>query len=141
MGKQSEKDNPEEKARRKLGKAQLKLHVAQEEHAQARERGKQEVEKARLRAGKRLAKVAQRVERRAQAVARAEARLLSVAGSGQGRGTDANGSAPSSPEAAAEALEQVEVRGGAGHRQGAVVLPEGVTATSETPGEGDDRQV
>jgi hypothetical protein len=130
MAKQSGKQDPEDEARRKLAKAQLKLHVAEEEHAQTRERGKQEVEKARLRAGKRLAKAAQRVERRAQAVARAEARLLSL--SGAERDGETNGLTVSSPQTVAGVLEQVEVqRAASDHYEGSIVLPEGVKATAE----------
>jgi len=75
VAKKADKANPQEKARRALVKAQLKLEVAQQEHTQERVRGQQEVEKARLRAQKWLAKAAQRVERRAEVVAQAEAAL------------------------------------------------------------------
>jgi hypothetical protein len=71
-----EKKDAERKAKRKLAKAQLELHIAQEKLVQARARGKQEVEQARLRAARWSTKAAQEVERSAESVARAEARLL-----------------------------------------------------------------
>lgn len=77
----SDKNDPEVRAQRKLAKAQLKLHVAEEKHAQIREKGRQEVEKARLRAARWLAKSAKRVEERTAAVIRAEQRLESTAAS------------------------------------------------------------
>src|SRR5690242_20722293 len=73
MGKK-EKD-PVEKARRKLDKSQRAFHSAEEKHAQARARGRQEIEKARLRAARWQAKASELLERRAAAVARAEERL------------------------------------------------------------------
>src|SRR5437588_6751157 len=77
MAKKAEKD-PLEKARRKLAQAQLKLHVAEDKHMQARARGKQEVEQARLRASEWLTAAAERVERRREQVSRAEERLLGL---------------------------------------------------------------
>ncbi|HEX6506543.1 MAG TPA: hypothetical protein VF221_02830 [Chloroflexota bacterium] len=74
----SDKGDPVQKARRKLAKAQMELSVAEEEHAQARVRGKQEIEQARLRAAKWLTKTGKRVDRRASAVAKAEERLSSM---------------------------------------------------------------
>jgi len=70
------KKGGERKAKRKLAKAQLEMHIAQEKLVQARARGKQEVEQARLRAARWTTKAAQQVERSAEAVARAEARLV-----------------------------------------------------------------
>jgi hypothetical protein len=78
MAKDASKKDPTEKARRKLAKAQMELSVAEEEHAQARVRGKQEIEQARLRAAKWLTKTAKRVDRRAAAVAKAEDRLAAL---------------------------------------------------------------
>jgi hypothetical protein len=78
VAKKAGKAKPEERARRALVKAQLKLEVAQQEHTQERVRGQQEVEKARLRAQKWLAKAAQRAERRAETVAQAEAALSAL---------------------------------------------------------------
>lgn len=69
------KKGGERKAKRKLAKAQLELHIAQEKLVQARARGKQEVEQARLRAARWSTKAAQQVERSADAVTRAEMRL------------------------------------------------------------------
>lgn len=78
MAKQRGNKGPEEKARRKLARAQLALEVAQEQHAQAKTWAEQVMEKARVRADTRLSKANQRVARRAEAVSRAEARLLSL---------------------------------------------------------------
>ena len=78
MVKDGGKKDATEKARRKLTKAQMELSVAEEEHAQARVRGKQEIEKARLRAAKWLTKTGKRVDRRAAGVAKAEDRLAGL---------------------------------------------------------------
>src|SRR5579872_2316512 len=78
MGKKSAKGDPEERARKKLSRAQIKLGMAEEKHAQERERGKQEIEQARLRAAKWLARAAQRVERRRAAVAEADGHLQAL---------------------------------------------------------------
>jgi hypothetical protein len=102
--------NPVEKARRKLGRAQLAFNAAQERHAEARVRGKQEVERARLRAAKWQAKAAERVELRAEKVARAEARLLSLSSQAELAESTTSGSLSSSDgvadlEALAEMLD------------------------------------
>lgn len=103
MGKKTDKRDAEDKARRKLAKAQLQMQVAQEKRRQAMTRGEHEIEQARLRAAKWLEKATRRVEQSAAAVAKAEA---SVAQAETGRtSTDA----PPSPAAAANALQQ-EVR-------------------------------
>jgi hypothetical protein len=123
MGKQGDKDDPVEKARSKLAKAQLKLHAAEAKHAQAVERGKQEVERARLRAAEWEAKARERVERRANAVARLEARLISA----EAHETDLqrNGVAPQpidSPEKAAEVVERRGAKArGDGHGEPLIV--------------------
>lgn len=77
MAKEKKKD-AEQKAKRKLAKAQLDLHIAQEKLVQARARGKQEVEQARLRAARWSAKAAQDVEQAAEKVAQAESRLMTA---------------------------------------------------------------
>lgn len=123
MGKQGDKNDPVEKARSKLAKAQLKLHAAEAKHAQAMERGKQEVERARLRASEWEAKARERVERRANVLARLEARLISA----EGHETDhrRNGIAPQrvdSPEKAAEVVERRKAKSrGDGHGDSLVV--------------------
>lgn len=78
MAKDGPKKDPSERARRKLTKAQMELSVAEEEHAQARVRGKQEIEQARLRAAKWLTKTGKRVDRRVAAVSKAEDRLTAL---------------------------------------------------------------
>ncbi len=75
MARDGAKNDPVERAQRKLTKAQMALNVAQEEHAQARVRGKQEIEQARLRAAKWLTKTGKRVDRRAASLAKAKERL------------------------------------------------------------------
>lgn len=76
--KMGKKKDGERKAKRKLAKAQLDLHIAQEKLVQARARGKQEIERARLRAARWSAKAAQEVERAAETVSRAETRVLGI---------------------------------------------------------------
>jgi hypothetical protein len=78
VAKDGSKKDPIERARRKLTKAQMELSVAEEEHAQARVRGKQEIEQARLRAAKWLTRTGKRVDRRAATVAKAEDRLTAL---------------------------------------------------------------
>jgi hypothetical protein len=98
MTKQGRKKDPVERAQRKLDKAKLKWSVAEEKLAQARVRGKQEVEQARLREAQLLARATERLQRRSLALAEAEKEFLSLSG---GTGLE-----PSSPVAAADALEQ-----------------------------------
>jgi len=123
MGKQGDKNDPVEKARGKLAKAQLKLHAAEAKHAQAMERGKQEVERARLRAAEWEAKARERVERRANAVVRLETRMISA----EAHETDQqrNGIAPQPVDSPEKAAEVVERRGakarGDGHSDSLVV--------------------
>ncbi|MGI8824976.1 MAG: hypothetical protein ACR2JC_04890 [Chloroflexota bacterium] len=83
MAKKADKKDPEEKARRKLADAQLKLHVAEDRHMQAREEGKQEIEQARMRAARRLTKAGEEVEKRREQVSRAEGRLIVLTGETQ----------------------------------------------------------
>src|SRR5438309_4734564 len=78
MGKHSGKKDREDKARRRLVKAQLDLHTAQEKRAHAIARAEHELERAKQRGNKWVAKATERVERRAGAMARAEANLLST---------------------------------------------------------------
>lgn len=108
MTKERDQETPLEKARRKVARAQLKLHVAQEEAAQARESGKQEIEQARLRAAKMLAKAAERVERRSQKLVSAEERLRSVIAKEDMTDTPEKESLPTTAEAAADILEERE---------------------------------
>jgi hypothetical protein len=123
MGKQGEKNDPGEKTRSKLAKAQLKLRAAEAKHAQAMERGKQEVERARLRAAEWEAKARERVQRRANAVVRLEARMISA----KARETDqrGNGIAPQPVDSPEKAAEVVERRGakarGDGHSDSLIV--------------------
>jgi hypothetical protein len=109
MAKEAAKKDPSEKARRKLAKAQLELSVAQEEHAQARVRGKQEVEQARLRAAKWLTKTGKRVDRRAAAVVKAEerlAQLLATPEEAAPQSDDVQVAAPEAPKPALRLREQ-----------------------------------
>jgi hypothetical protein len=76
VGKKSDKREAEDKARRKLAKAQLQMQIAQEKRRQAMTRGEHEVEQARLRAAKWLEKATWRVEQSAALVARAEAAVI-----------------------------------------------------------------
>ncbi len=78
MAKQSKGKSQADKARKRLTKAQLDLHVAQEKRARAVARAQAEVESARLRGAVWVERATERVERRAGDLARAEARLLSA---------------------------------------------------------------
>jgi hypothetical protein len=106
VAKQKDGEDDVALARRKLARAQLKLHVAEEEQLQVRAKGKQEVEGARLRAARWQAKAAERVEKRAASVTRSEARLQSMLA------PKASGKEPEgpvvSPTAAADALERLQ---------------------------------
>jgi tRNA U34 5-carboxymethylaminomethyl modifying enzyme MnmG/GidA len=78
MSKHSGKKDREDKARRRLVRAQLGLHAAQEKRAHAITRAEQEIEQARQRGSKWVAAATERVERRSGAMARAEAHLLAM---------------------------------------------------------------
>jgi hypothetical protein len=78
MSKRSGKKDREDTARRRLVKAQLELHAAQEKRAHAIAKADQEVEHAKQRGIKGVARATERVERRAGAMARAEAHLLAT---------------------------------------------------------------
>src|SRR5947209_11120530 len=78
MGKHSGKKDREDRARRRLVKAQLDLHMAQEKRAHAIARAEHELERAKQRGNKWVANATERVERRAGAMAQAEAHLLAV---------------------------------------------------------------
>jgi hypothetical protein len=103
MGKKTDKRDAEDRARRKLAKAQLQMQIAQEKRRQAMTRGEHEIEQARLRAAKWLEKATRRVEQSAAAVAKAEAGVAQA----ETGGTAAT--MPSSPVAAVDVLQQ-EVR-------------------------------
>lgn len=96
MGKKTDKRDAEDRARRKLAKAQLQMQIAQEKRRQAMTRGEHEIEQARLRAAKWLDKATRQVEHSAAAVAKAEAAV-------------ARASPRSSPTAIADTLRQ-EIR-------------------------------
>jgi len=76
MAKKSKGKDAVEKARRRLAKAQLKLHGAQEKRSQVMASGERDVEAARERAAASLARATERVEQRSGDVAQAEAKLL-----------------------------------------------------------------
>jgi tRNA U34 5-carboxymethylaminomethyl modifying enzyme MnmG/GidA len=78
MSKHSGKKDREDKARRRLVKAQLELHSAQEQRAEAIAKADHEVERAKQRGSKWVAKATERVERSAGAMAQAEANLLAT---------------------------------------------------------------
>jgi hypothetical protein len=113
----------EDKARRKLVKAQRLLDAADEEYVQARERGRQEVEKARLRAAKWRAKASSRREKWAQRVAKAEARLLELTA-----GEGAAGIAAPSPEAAADIVEERAAERAAELDESPILIPDGAAS-------------
>lgn len=78
MAKRTDGSNALELARRKLAKAQIELHEAQEKRTRTMAKGERDVEQTRLKAERRLAKATQRVERRAALAARAETHLISL---------------------------------------------------------------
>jgi tRNA U34 5-carboxymethylaminomethyl modifying enzyme MnmG/GidA len=78
MSKRSGKKDREDTARRRLVKAQLELHTAQEKRAQAIAKADHEVDRAKQRGNKWVAKATERVERRAGAMAQAEAHMLAT---------------------------------------------------------------
>jgi hypothetical protein len=67
-----------EQARRRLAKAQLDLHFAQEQRISAMAQGERDVQEAQKRADRRSKKATERLEKRAGAVARAEAQLITL---------------------------------------------------------------
>jgi hypothetical protein len=70
--------DPLEQARRKLAKAQLDLHFAQEQRLAAMAQGERELQEAQKRSDRRTKKATERLEKRAGAVARAEAQLITL---------------------------------------------------------------
>jgi len=78
MTRRKTREDIEERARRKLAKAQAEFQVAQERRTLSRTKGEHMVERARERAARQLTKATKRVERRAGIVARAEARLMAL---------------------------------------------------------------
>lgn len=154
MSKGGGKKAREDRARRRLARAQLDLHAAQEKRAQAITRAESEVEQAKQRGNKWIAKATERVERRAGALARAEARLLSVSAPrhparraatetagrssdrGQAERTAAEGELTvSTPIAAAEVLERDEQEA-AQRDPGSLVLPEHAPGEPPSPSNG-----
>jgi hypothetical protein len=142
MSKRSGKRDREDKARRRLVKAQLELHVAQEKRAQAITRSEHEVERARQRGNKWVAKATERVERRAGEMAQAEARLLATTapklparvplspGESAGSHRVPVGETPqltvAGPTAAADLLERQEAEAAAQRDGSAIVVPDSV---------------
>ncbi len=114
MGNQGKKNKNLEKAERKLKRARDNFEAMREQYVLVREHGKQQVERAQLEAERRLTKVNERLEKRAHAMNRAEARLLELAPERaltSTSGSDSNNGL-GSPEAAADAIEQVQERSG-----------------------------
>ena len=159
MSKHSGKKDREDKARRRLVKAQLGLHSAQEKRALAISRAEHEVEQAKLRGNKWVAAATERVERRAGAMAQAEAHLLAVtapkypaAPPAATAPADAASPAPSltltvaSPDAAADVIGKREAELASQRDAGPLTIPNSVEIDapsasngSETPEEGDVR--
>lgn len=78
MAKRKSLEELEDRAGRKLARAQAEFQLAQEKRTVAITKGEQMVERARSRASRLLTRSTKRVERKAAAVARAEARLVTV---------------------------------------------------------------
>lgn len=128
MAKPPKAKDPENTARRKLADAQARLHAAQERRTGVVSDGDMELERVRRRVNQRIDKATKVVERRAGKVARAEERLLTlqrrqaearsaekaskpvkVKKSRTPASVDTEVSPSTSPEAAAEQLEAMEV--------------------------------
>ena len=125
MAKKARKEDPQERARRRLSQAQLKLEAAHDKHAQVGVRAEQELERARLRGAKWVARSAERVERRTQTVAKAEADLAALS---EGRGDRVAGDFHS-PEATAEHLAHIEAQAGDSSGNGLTTEPESSAST------------
>jgi tRNA U34 5-carboxymethylaminomethyl modifying enzyme MnmG/GidA len=154
MSKHIGKKVREDKARRRLVKAQLELHTAQEKRARAITQAEHEIERTKQRSNKWVAKATERVERRAGAMARAEARLLATtaprhparppaAQPEAARPTD-NASAAStkltvsSPAAAANLLERKEAEVAAQRDSSPIVVPESVEIEAPNASNGSE---
>lgn len=144
MSKHSGKKDREDKARRRLVKAQLGLHAAQEKRAHAITRAEQEVERAKQRGTNWVASATERVERRAGAMARAEAHLLAITAPKRPESPPTAVAPPSSvapepgltltvfsPDAAADVLEQRELEARAQRDVSPFAIPDG--ASIEAP--------
>lgn len=105
------------KLRRKLAKFNHKLRIARDAYAVTRAEGEQRIQEARLEAERAMAQSAREVERRAEKVSRVEEMLLAIEGPRESDGT------VSSPESAAEILEQEAVEGD-NRRVDGITLPE-----------------
>jgi tRNA U34 5-carboxymethylaminomethyl modifying enzyme MnmG/GidA len=154
MSKHSDKKDREDKARRRLVKAQLELHTAQEKRAQAISRAEHELERARQRGTKWVARATERVERRAGAMAQAEAHLLTMTSpkhpartpAAQPRAVPTLDSAlteepaltVSSPTAAADVLEQQTLEVAAQRESGPIVVPDTVEIDAPNASNGSD---
>jgi tRNA U34 5-carboxymethylaminomethyl modifying enzyme MnmG/GidA len=154
MSKHSDKKDREDKARRRLVKAQLELHTAQEKRAQAISRAEHELERARQRGTKWVAKATERVERRAGAMAQAEAHLLTMTSpkhpartpAAEPKAVPAAGSTPaeesvltvSSPAAAADVLERQTLEVAAERESSPIVVPDSVDIEAPNAPNGSD---
>jgi hypothetical protein len=139
MSKHSGKKDREDKARRRLVKAQLDLHAAQEKRAHAITRAEHEMERAKQRGSKWVANATERVERRSGAMAQAEAHLLAITSPKHPRSprmedvppqTTAPSHGPeltvSSPTAAADVLEERESEVAAQREAGPLTIPDSI---------------
>jgi hypothetical protein len=151
MPKQSGKKDRVEKAQRRLAKAQIELHAAQEKRAQAITRGEHEIEEARQRAAAWVARATERVEKRAGAVARAEARLAAVTSPRRpdplplimpGTRTEVPRAEIIDPATAATLVERREEEAGRREEPSSLIVPESVeiqtsdsAGTNESPDE------
>ncbi|HZU13870.1 MAG TPA: hypothetical protein VFB58_13595 [Chloroflexota bacterium] len=79
MPRKSDKDAVQ-KAQKRLDRALLDLHAAQEERSEAIRQGEQDVKDAQERAARRLQKATERVERRTAVVSQARERLHDLTG-------------------------------------------------------------
>lgn len=151
MGKHSGKKDREDKARRRLVKAQLDLHTAQEKRAHAITRAEHELERAKQRGAKWVANATERVERRAGAMAQAEAHLLTITRPKHPEPAPAVAAPPdmassqpgpaltvSSPSAAADVLERRESEVEAQRESRPLTIPENSTIDPFSASNGSD---
>jgi spore germination cell wall hydrolase CwlJ-like protein len=128
VSKSTNKNKRETRAQQKLVEARRKFDLAQGEFAVVRDHGNELLEKTKARTERALAKASARLEKRSRALARAEDRALSVTSPKareQAIGNVAsNGVAsPSSPEAAADVVQQVQVEHDMAHGHSGLIVP------------------
>jgi spore germination cell wall hydrolase CwlJ-like protein len=128
MSKSASKSKREARTQQKLAEARRKFDLSQSEYAIVRDHGIELLEKTKARTEKGLAKASARLEKRSRAVARAEDRAPSIM-SPKARekaigNVASNGvTSPSSPEAAADVVLQVQVEHDMAQARSGLIVP------------------